>query len=772
MPPGRGRGSFQSRGGSRHAGGGNRGRGGAAAVAHKSAPARVTRSAVPAFPVVSRGGEPAEPTTSSARLAPLQRTLQRQEPQGSRSTHDDGGDDAPPVAVSARRGPASAGEEESGGFIPPRSQKQQRGRGRAVDRGGCGRGDGGGGARGRGGEGGFPGDRGGFRGRASASSASAFSSRGRGRGGSPYSPHRGGHDSSASHHGEEDHDSDEEAGFDSNAAKSGPRTHVITTVTASGTELPKKLNTKVFIDGLPYTYAAEPGKPTLEEEVLQFASAWKVGKPLRLIKKPGQGFGFLVLQSPNSVSTAVRVLNGRKFLGRTLRVEEPKPKDLEKMKDIGGMKDMGKDSFRRQVLLTDLAKVAQPEIIREVLRDVAPQLEKKLEAIKMTSQNRKAFLTFETEAEVTPAITFLDGFHLLGRRISATKAAAPGSLPYSHGVVRTSHGAGGLAGKSTAAVSPAAGGPAVAEADDDEELTVMPLGLEPAKVASAVTRRCAHVENASASATGAASNVTGRTEKYNLLDDGPKDIYVGNVGEDVTEAMLRQHFAPCGAIRKCEILVHPETHLSIGIAHIEFALPAYAAYAQERYHGSRLRGCVLRVDRGETASGPLVAELPPEEAEEDYDEDVYMERYGVKDKRKYFKGTSVAAAMGADPNADDDEDDGSDIEDALTGRAKNASSKKNGKRERGDAKAAAREPAAAAKRQRTEAPASRAKPAIAVVAANDNDDDDEEHFFDADTVAVAGAGASSRASGQKTVKKIAADKRRSGKGNHKKAKKR
>ncbi|CAC9507475.1 Triple RNA binding domain protein 3 [Leishmania donovani] len=774
MLPGRGRGSFQSRGGGRHAGGSNHGRGGAAATAHKSAPARVKRSVVPAFPVVSRGGEPAEPTTPSARLASLQRAQKRQEQQGRRSTHDDGGDDAPPVAVSARRGPAAASEGESGGFIPPGSQKQQRGRGRGVDRVGHGRFNESGGARGRGGEGGLRRDRGGFGGGVSASSACAFSSRGRGRGrgGSPYSPHRGGHDSSASHHGEEEHDSNEEAGFDSNTAKSGPRTRVITTVTANGTELPKKLNTKVFVDGLPYTYAAEPGKPTLEEEVLQFASAWKVGKPLRLIKKPGQGFGFLVLQSPNSVSTAVRVLNGRKFLGRTLRVEEPKPKDLERTKDIGGMKDLGKDSFTRQVLLTDLAKVTQPEIIREVLRDVAPQLEKKLEAIKMTSQNRKAFLTFATEAEVTPAITFLDGFHLLGRRISATKAAAPGSLPYSHGATRTPRAAGGLAGKSTAVASPAASGSAAAEADDEEELTVMPLGLEPSKVASAAARRCSRAENVSASATGTGSNVTGRTEKYNLLDDGPKDIYVGNVGEDVTEATLRQHFAPCGAIRKCEILVHPETHLSTGIAHIEFALPAYAAYAQERYHGSRLRGCVLRVDRGETASAPLVAELPPEEAEEDYDEDAYMERYGVKDKRKYFKGTSVAAEMGADPNVDDD-DDSSDIEDALTGRAKNASSQKNGKRERVDAKAPAREPAAAAKRQRTEAPESRGKPLTAAVAANDSDDDDdEEHFFDADTVAVAGAGVSSHASCKRTVRKIAADKGRFGKGNHKKAKKR
>ncbi|KAG5490489.1 hypothetical protein JKF63_00609 [Porcisia hertigi] len=729
MVLGRGQGISQNRGGGRGGAGGHKPRGGAVAATHKSTLAPVKRSLVPAFPVISRGGAPAAPTASSGRLSHQQR------PQRSRSGHDDG-DDAPPVAVSARREQAVALEEGSCGFIPPSLHQEKRGRG--LDRGGHGRGNG------RGGGGGPRG-------------------RGRGRGDCSHPPRRGGHIKGVSHEDEKTHASPAEADVDSNAAKGGNHTRVITTVTANGTELPKKLNTKVFIDGLPYTYANEPGKPTLEDEVLQFASAWKVGKPLRLIKKPGQGFGFLVFQSPNSVSTAVRVLNGRKFLGRALRVEEPKPKDFEKMNDIGGMKDMGKDSFMRQVLLTDLAKVAQPEIIREVLRDVAPQLEKKLEAIKMTSQNRKAFLTFETEAEVAPAITFLDGFHLLGRRISATKAAAPGSLPYSHGGTGPSRTAGGLASQRTPAASSAAGGSATSEADNDDEVIVMPLGLELAKAGSAAlssstTRRRAPAENAPpVPATGAGSNVTGRTEKYNLLDDGPNDIYVGNVGEDVTEAQLRQHFAPCGAIRKCEILVHPETHLSTGIAHVQFALPAYAAYAQERYHGSRLRGCVLRVDRGETASVPLVAELPPAEVEDDYDEDAYMERYGVKDKGRYFKGTSLAAEMGACPEADDTDDTDDDIEGALEGRVKDAP-KRSGKRKRGDSKAAAVEQAAT-KRTRAEMRASKAKPVTAAVAAQDSEDD-EEHFFDADTVTVAAAGASvrgsSHASGKKTAKKAVA----------------
>ena len=689
-----------------------RGRGhGTLAAAHKAATGPAKRAAaVPAFPVVSR----AAPAAAA--------------PHG-----DDGGDDAPPTAVSARRSRTDADEAEEtahSGFVPPSAMRARGGRG---DRGGRG-GDHGGFQ--RGGRGGF--NRGGNRG--------SFQ-RGGGRGGVFG---RGG---ASAHDGEHAAETGEAA-----VGKSRNPTQVITTVTDSGTELPRKLNTKVFIDGLPYTYAPEPGKPTLEEEVLQFATAWKVGKPLRLIKKPGQGFGFLVLQSPNSVATAVRVLNGRKFLGRALRVEEPKPKDLEKMKDVGGMKDMGKDSFTRQVLLTDLAKVAQPEIIREVLRDVAPQLEKKLEAIKMTSQNRKAFLTFESEADVGPAINFLDGFHLLGRRIGAAQAAAPGSLPFSHGGTGPSRG--GLAAAAAAANGGKGSAATSRDAEDDEEVAVVPLGMEPAKPSAAVpTTAAAGSKSLSArrreeAACGSGSNVTGRTEKYNLLDDGPRDVYVGNLADDVTEAQLRQHFAPCGAIRKCEIIVHPETHLSTGIAHVEFALPAYAAYAQERYHGSRLRGCVLRVDRGETASVPLAAELPPAEVDDDYDEDAYMERYGVKDKKAFFKGTSLAAEMGADPHVDDDDEE----EEQIVATKKGSKKDKRQRAEEKKGKKTSVSSSPAEKRARAEAPTEKKGKRKAVQPAkieDDEDDDDinlitshtmedddeEERFYDADNVHVAAAAA-------------------------------
>ncbi|CAD2213374.1 nucleolin [Angomonas deanei] len=418
---------------------------------------------------------------------------------------------------------------------------------------------------------------------------------------------------------------------------------VVTTTTDSGTELPKKLNSKVFIDGLPYEYKPEPHQMTLEEEIFNFVTAWKVGKPVRFIKRPGQGFGFLLFKSPNSVPVAVRVLNGRKFLGRTLRVEEPKLKDQGTVESEPSARDAGKDSYSRQVLLSDLAKVAEPDIIREVLRDVAPQLEGKLETIKMTSKNRKAFLTFSSPEDVTAAVNFLDGFHLLGRKVSAIPAAAPGTLPYSRVPIRTN----------TDDKGPSRTKMTTDEGDNDAfETVVVPLGV------TAPVGAKPHQSKAAAApvADSRGSNRTGVTEKYNLLDNGPREVYVGNIGENVTVQQLRQHFSNCGKIESCELIVNPNTGLLTGVGKVTFTLPAYAAYAKEHCHGSILRGNTLHVDRGDEANTRLTADHDDEEKDA-YDEDEYLRRHGVKDKEAYFKGTAVGAEMGLEGDDEDGEAD-------------------------------------------------------------------------------------------------------------------
>lgn len=445
---------------------------------------------------------------------------------------------------------------------------------------------------------------------------------------------------------------EEDASSSTSAPTRPPHTHVITTVNERQSEIPLKLNTKVFIDGLPYhEEPPAPGKPTLEEELLQFAVTWRVGKPLRLLKKPGQGFGFLVFKSPHSVDTAVRVLNGRTFLGRVLRVERPKEKNgkLEGTDDPSsiasgtGALPFSSSSYQqqlqearctypRQVLLTDLPKGTQPDMLREVIRDLAPLLEQKIEAIKMTSNNRKAFLTCDTEEDAGAAVKFLDGLKLLGRTVAALRAAPPGTLPYSPVHHKATplpppSGKGAEVGTKRGREEEEEEQAARQGAEEDDDDGVVPLGLAisgkeeggtrkkltrtslstPSNDAANMSSSNARLGQTSASRSGLSSsttttttgkaNVTGKTKKYNLLDDGPTEVYVGNLDEDITEAQVRQHFAPCGNIRSCELVVNPHTFAFTGIAKVNFSLPAYAAYAKEHLHGSRLGGNTIRVDR-------------------------------------------------------------------------------------------------------------------------------------------------------------------------------
>ncbi|CUG88653.1 RNA-binding protein, putative [Bodo saltans] len=462
-------------------------------------------------------------------------------------------------------------------------------------------------------------------------------------------------------------------------------TKMQTVVNDHGSEVPQRLNNKVFIDGLPYEYTPEPGKACLEEELTQFVQDWKVGKVMRMIKRDGQGFGYLAFRSPNSVDVAVRVLNGRKFLGRTLRVEVPKPRDLERMNDIAAMKDHGKSSFARQVLLSDLAKSSQPEIIREILRDVAPQLEAKIETIKMTSNNRKAFLTLADEDDVEPAVRFLNGYSMLGRNISAQQALAPGSLPYSKATTPAAR-------NQESSLQPAN---TKSTFGDDDEDVLIPLGAqqddEPKKQKP---------QPSAVRSTLTAAAIAPAKSKYDVTDKGPSDVYVGNLPEDVTEDQVRKHFSTCGSMKSCEVLVNPATRQPMGIAKIVFALPGYAKYAQENLHGSRLAGSTLRVDRGDEAnvdSGTTTVLSMNDDDE--IDEDALYKHHGIRNKEAYFRGTSVA-------------------EDAAEAPAKSDSKKRSREEEKSDK--------AAKKTSTTSAPAASKKKTERGVARGSAYDDDKD----------------------------------------------
>jgi RNA recognition motif-containing protein len=434
-----------------------------------------------------------------------------------------------------------------------------------------------------------------------------------------------------------------------------PATTMKTTVNSSGSEIPQRLNNKVFIDGLPFHHTPKPGEGSLEDQLAQFAQDWKIGRVMRLTKKDGQGFGYLAFRSPNSVDVAIRVLNGRKFLGRHLRVEAPKPSahggdafDNNNNNNIdaaGGAHHHGLSSlagaanYNRQILLSDLAKIAQPEVIREILRDVAPQLEERLVAIKMASGNRKAFLTLRDEADVEPGVRFLNGLSLFGRNVCAEKAMPPGSLPYSKAkplkpAVTTAAGTTPFSG--AAKTSP--------NEDDDGPVDLVPLGAKPLPNPTALKPVAT-----GSTPVKSAPPVQLRTiaAKYNPADRGSAEIYVGNVSELTTAAQLRTHFSTCGLIHTCELMYNPTTKLPLGIARIEFAAPSGAAVAQQSLHGSRLNGAVLRVDRGGESSAPLASEelskavqQRRQREEDEIDEDAFLEHHGVRNKKKYFEGSS------------------------------------------------------------------------------------------------------------------------------------
>lgn len=406
--------------------------------------------------------------------------------------------------------------------------------------------------------------------------------------------------------------------FDDSDDDRAPANPVTTVIRDDGTEVPAKVNNKVFVDGLPYTEPKE-GK-SLFDQLTDFAAEWKVGKVVALAKKDGQGFGYLAFRSPNSVDVACRVLNGRKFLGRALRIELPKQRE--------GFKHVtaSETPHDRQVLLTDLSKICTPDVIREVIRDSAPALEERVEQIKLVSAGRKAFVTVSSSADVEPFVNFMHGFKLLGRRIAAEPARPPGALPFSRSIAPkayTSDAVAGATGESTHA--------------DVSSCVARAVGASDAVVGSNAEKKFPMPVLGERAAGTAAVRFDER---------GSKEVIVANVPDEVTAADLKAHFAKCGTVKAVSVIVNPHTHEPSGLARISFALAGHARVAAASLNNSRLKGSTLRVDRdGEDASmnvtvgseGVVASKTLAREAIEVNDDAMaeVARKFGVKHPKKF-----------------------------------------------------------------------------------------------------------------------------------------
>jgi RNA recognition motif-containing protein len=393
-------------------------------------------------------------------------------------------------------------------------------------------------------------------------------------------------------------DTESEVDAEEGTAKAGhTKRHIQTVLTNDGTELPAKVNTKVFIDGLPY-YEPKTGN-SIEQSLTAFVEAWKVGKVVHFVKKEGQGFGYIAFRSPNSVETAINVLDGKKFMGRPLRVQKPKERAPDG--SVPGKKDdaLGQKSFVRQILLSDLPAHANADVLKEVIGEIAPDMGSKIERIKMAGKGRKAFVTMKSEADVDAAISFLNGFSLLGRIVAATKALPPGTLPFSN--------------------------PALAPK--------VPLGAQKKDEANGP------------------STAGGIPLKFDYKDAGPCEIIVGNLPETVTLERLKEHFAGCGSIVEAKILMNPQTKTPNGLATIKFSVPGHAKYAKTHLDGSRIAGSVIQIERGEERSKVDLEGEKDDEDDEEIDEEGFMKHMGVTNKEEYFKNSDDEDEEIADDDA-------------------------------------------------------------------------------------------------------------------------
>jgi len=463
------------------------------------------------------------------------------------------------------------------------------------------------------------------------------------------------------------------------AVSTGPKT-TPTMLTPAGTEVPARVNNKVFVDGLPYFEpAGEAG--SLERQLAEFVTAWKVGKMVHLTKKPGQGFGYIAFRSPESVDVAVRVLNGKKFLNRFLRVEVPKPPaalrdmlaDGEPDQKVCASPQARADaaSFARQVLISDLPPHAQPDILRQVLAEYCPALETSVSLIKMTSRNRKAFVTLDTEAQAAELARFLKGFTVLGRRVDAQLAMPPGSAPFAAAVMR----------RWQEQLEAAAAQPQPVASDSALEVVprdaVAARFAPPVDVVKSNARKAYPMPDLVSSAPEAGSRRARDAAPFDRVaaprrppapheanpacrfnQRGSRVVYIANVSPDVTEGRLRQHCSAAGALRRCTMQLAPDG-TPTGIATLEYALPAEARACVERLDGSMLAGAPIQIERDgdEGAAAPdwqarivaTTARAGRNRAADEPDEEEmerFVRKYGAHGGKRIF-----AEAMGAAANA-------------------------------------------------------------------------------------------------------------------------
>eukprot|EP00658_Telonema_sp_P-2_P025981 TRINITY_DN20484_c0_g1_i1.p1 TRINITY_DN20484_c0_g1~~TRINITY_DN20484_c0_g1_i1.p1 ORF type:complete len:377 (-),score=182.39 TRINITY_DN20484_c0_g1_i1:251-1381(-) len=226
---------------------------------------------------------------------------------------------------------------------------------------------------------------------------------------------------------------------------------------------------------------------------------------------------------------------------------------------------------------------------------------------------RSTLSSSSAASDVYKRQTFLNGFALLGRTIACNRAQAPGMMPYSRVAPITAQ-----TEDTVAKVTPwAVAGIKTKFVDHDDDDEAVPLGVN------------AVLPQAAAPAAGQAIP--------QKSFEGPTEVYVSNLPDDVTESSLKQHFSKCGVIKTVSLVANG------GVAVVTFASATAATFATNTLNHSHLHGSPIQVGSGEevakvvtTSNGKNITTADEESEEEDIDEEGFLRARGISNPKAYF----------------------------------------------------------------------------------------------------------------------------------------
>jgi peptidyl-prolyl isomerase E (cyclophilin E) len=115
------------------------------------------------------------------------------------------------------------------------------------------------------------------------------------------------------------------------------------------------------------------------------------------------------------------------------------------------------------------------------------------------------------------------------------------------------------------------------------------------------------------------------------MQKNPRVVYVGNLDEEVTEALIYENFVPFGDIRNIEIPKDPISQQSRGFAFVEFDEENDAAHAIFNKHNAIIRDRAIVVEPSRPTR-PKELLNKPIWADEDY----YQKYYNSEQPSKHL----------------------------------------------------------------------------------------------------------------------------------------